>query len=75
MIRLSNSWNKKRIIQNDICLKVGVESGVESGVEPDMSTRIIALLEKESLAKSEIAKRLGKAKPSRYLNDLMRKLF
>ena len=52
----------------------GVESGAESGGEPDMSTQIIALLEKESLAKSEIAKRLGKAKPSRYLNDLMRKL-
>lgn len=43
-------------------------------VESDMSTRIIALLEKEFLAKSEIAKRLGKAKPSRCLNDLMRKL-
>lgn len=55
-------------------VETGVETGVESGVETDMSTRIIALLEKESLAKSEIAKRLGKAKPSRYLNDLMRKL-
>ncbi len=52
----------------------GVESGAESGVESDMVMRIIALLEKEPLAKSEIAKRLGKAKPSRYLNDLMRKL-
>ena len=39
-----------------------------------MAMRIIVLLEKEPLAKSEIAKRLGKAKPSRYLNDLMRKL-
>ena len=39
-----------------------------------MAMRIIALLEKEPLAKSEIAIRLGKAKPSRYLNDLMRKL-
>ncbi len=39
-----------------------------------MAMRIIALLENEPLAKSEIAKRLGKAKPSRYLNDLMRKL-
>ena len=48
--------------------------GVESGVESDMAMRIIALLEKESLAQSEIAKRLGKVKPSRYLNDLMRKL-
>jgi ATP-dependent DNA helicase RecG len=39
-----------------------------------MAMQIIALLEKEPLAKSEIVKRLGKAKPSRYLNDLMRKL-
>jgi ATP-dependent DNA helicase RecG len=54
--------------------KPGVESGVESGGESDMAMRIIALLEKEPLAKSEIANRLGKAKPSRYLNDLMRKL-
>ena len=54
--------------------KPGVESGVESGGESDMAMRIIALLEKEPLAKSEIAIRLGKAKPSRYLNDLMRKL-
>jgi ATP-dependent DNA helicase RecG len=52
----------------------GVGSGVESGVGSDMAMRIIVLLEKEPLAKSEIAKRLGKAKPSRYLNDLMRKL-
>jgi ATP-dependent DNA helicase RecG len=34
----------------------------------------LALLEKEPLAKSEIAKLLGKAKPSRYLNHLMRTL-
>ncbi len=54
--------------------KSGVESGAESGVESDMAMRIIVLLEKEPLAKSEIAKRLGKAKPSRYLNDWMRKL-
>ena len=46
-------------------------SGVESGVESKMARHIFSLLDKSSLAKSEIAKSLGKAKPTRYLNDLM----
>lgn len=39
-----------------------------------MTMRIVAMLEKQPLAKSEIANCLGKEKPTRYLNELMRKL-
>ena len=52
----------------------GVESGVELGVESDMALQIISYLQEAPLAKSKIAKKLGKAKPTRYLNDLMSKL-
>ena len=50
------------------------ESGAESRAESDMETQILALLEKEPLSKSEIAKRLGKGKPSGYLNSIIREL-
>ena len=52
----------------------GVELGVELGVESDMALQIVSYLQEASLAKSKIAKKLGKAKPTRYLNDLMSKL-
>ena len=50
------------------------QSGVESGVESEMAQQIRGLLEKQPLSKAEIAKALGKKKPTRYLNDLMKKL-
>jgi ATP-dependent DNA helicase RecG len=47
------------------------EKGVESGVES--SDLIIALVEKP-LGKMEIARRLGKARPNRYLNETVKQL-
>ena len=55
-------------------IDAGAESKAESGAESDMEMRILVLLEKEPLSKSEIAKRLGKGKPSGYLNSLIRNL-
>ena len=46
----------------------------ESGVESGMAGRIFSILDKGELSKSELAKQLGKNKPNRYLNDLMRQL-
>ncbi len=54
--------------------KSGVESGVELGVESDMAVQILSFLKSALLSKSEIAKDLGKTKPTRYLNDLMARL-
>ena len=39
-----------------------------------MAMKILLLLKEKPLSKSEIAKALGKAKPTRYLNDLMKRL-
>ena len=47
------------------------KSGVESGVESKIAQTILEMLKNESLSKSEIATRLGKSRPNRYLNDLM----
>ena len=52
----------------------GAESGVESGAESDLTRRVLGLLKTAPLSKSEIARALGKSKPSRYLNELMNKL-
>ena len=52
----------------------GLESGVESGVESEIANRILELLQSDALGKLEIAQRLGKSKPTRYLNDLVRKM-
>jgi len=49
----------------------GVESGVDSGVESDLAKQILAIIAGYPLGKAEIAKRLGKSKPSRYLNELV----
>lgn len=51
-----------------------LESGVESGVESEIASRILELLQSDALGKLEIAQRLGKSKPTRYLNDLVRKM-
>jgi len=39
-----------------------------------MTLQILALLKKGPMAKAEIAQALGKEKPTRYLNDLMKKM-
>ncbi|MBL4761439.1 MAG: putative DNA binding domain-containing protein [Gammaproteobacteria bacterium] len=52
----------------------GVESGVESRVESGVALQILELLSVQTLSKAEIARALGKAKPTRYLNDLMKKM-
>jgi predicted HTH transcriptional regulator len=52
----------------------GQISGVESGVESGVALQILELLSMQVLSKAEIAKALGKAKPTRYLNDLMKKM-
>ncbi|MFZ2633614.1 MAG: hypothetical protein WA081_12795 [Desulfosalsimonadaceae bacterium] len=50
------------------------ESGVESGVESEMVSRILSILTTGPMAKAEIAGKLGKAGPTRYLNELMARL-
>ena len=39
-----------------------------------MAIQILTFLKEKSLSKSEIAEALGKSKPTRYLNDLMKRL-
>jgi ATP-dependent DNA helicase RecG len=39
-----------------------------------MERQVMELLKNAELSKSEIARALGKEKPTRYLNDLMKKL-
>jgi len=51
-----------------------VKSGVESGVESEMAILILNDLRENELGKKDMAKRLGKPKPTRYLNDLVRKM-
>jgi len=50
------------------------KSGVESGVESEMALQVLTFLKTKPLSKSEIAEALGKTKPTRYLNDLMKRL-
>ena len=47
--------------------------GVESGVESKMAMQIINHLQQLPRSKAEIAKMLGKHKPTRYLNELIKK--
>ena len=54
--------------------EVQTKSGVESGVESEMALQIMHLLAASPLSKVEIARAMGKKKPTRYLNDLMKKL-
>jgi len=53
---------------------LGVESGVGSGVESEMTLLVLEMLKVKPLSKAEIANELGKKKPTRYLNDLMKEL-
>ena len=52
----------------------GVESGVESGAESEMVIAILDHLQGGVLGKKDLAERLGKARPTGYLNDLVRKM-
>lgn len=54
--------------------QVGTKSGVESGAESKMALEVLSFMKQKPLSKSEIAKLLGKSKPTRYLNDLMARL-
>jgi hypothetical protein len=45
-----------------------LESGVESGVESNWVLRPLSLMEASPRTKSEVARELGKAKPSRHLH-------
>lgn len=82
-----DSWGRGTIKIIEACQEAGLpdvqmieEDGgflvtiLKSGVESDMTSQIIHFLTQEPLSKSQIAKKLGKNKPNRYLNDLMTKL-
>ena len=51
-----------------------LKSGVESGVESEMAISLLNGLRDSELGKKEMAKMLGKHKPSRYLNELVSKM-
>ena len=51
-----------------------LESGVESGVESPWVLRVLSLMEAGPRTKSEVARELGKAKPSRHLHETMARL-
>ena len=55
-------------------LRFTVYLGGKSGVESEMAIRILALLEPSALSKKEIAEKMGKTKPNRYLNELVKSL-
>ena len=69
---------EKGRVTPEVTPKSGVESGVESrfepGVESGMARQLLAILAQEPSGKSGMAERLGKAGPTRYLNDLVAKL-
>lgn len=52
----------------------GVESGAESGAESNRAGQILRLLQSGSHSKQELAHALGKEKPYRYLNELVKHL-
>ena len=45
-----------------------------SGVESEMAASILNALQIDALGKKELAQHLGKVQPTRYLNDLVRKM-
>ena len=51
-----------------------VASRPDSGVESEMATSILNALQNGVLGEKEVAQHLGKVQPTRYLNDLVRKL-
>lgn len=50
------------------------EAQAKSGVESPLALQVMHLLVASPLSKAEIARAIGKKKPTRYLNDLMKKL-
>jgi predicted HTH transcriptional regulator len=82
-----DSWGRGTIKIIDACKEAGLpeaqmneEDGgflvtlFKTGVELDMASQVIYFLREEPLSKSQIAQKLGKDKPTRYLNELMNKL-
>lgn len=51
-----------------------IQAGVELGVESNMQDMILTFLYSSNHSKKELAVKLGKAKPTRYLNDLVKKM-
>jgi ATP-dependent DNA helicase RecG len=54
--------------------EAAVASRPESGVESEMASSILNALQNDALGKKELAQHLGKVQPTRYLNDLVRKM-
>jgi len=52
----------------------GAQSGGESGGESEVGRQILTILTTTPLSKAEISAKLGKAKPNRYLDELMARL-
>ena len=52
-------------------VKLTPVSGVESGAESEMASKVLSILMTGPMGKAEIARKLGKSKPTRYLNELM----
>ncbi len=67
-------WRPVQVSDLNTGAQSGVESRVESGVESTMTLQILHCVRSRPLSKSDIALALGKAKPGRYLNDLMKKM-
>jgi predicted HTH transcriptional regulator len=51
------------------------DSGVQSGVQSEMTEKVLRILAQKDCSKQEIAASLGKSGRTRYLNDLVKKLF
>jgi len=73
---------KYKLIEKSYELLSGAESAVDSGVkfleelgaESKMTNLILSILKTGPMGKAEIARKLGKNKPNRYLNELMARL-
>ena len=50
------------------------ETGQVAGVESAMARQILSFVSQAPLSKAEIARHLGKSKPTRYLNELVASL-
>jgi ATP-dependent DNA helicase RecG len=63
-------------VESEVGLGVesGAESGVESRAESSIAEQVLQSLQAAPRSKSAIAHALGKAKPNRYLNELMNRL-
>jgi len=75
--RIVNAYGKEAFEIRDSFIRIVFRfttSQPESGAESGMALRIFGLLKAQPLSKADIAKALGKEKPTRYLNELMKKL-